>query len=100
MAYITPTSAASNNRVTPTTYAYYTATPTPYSNSNGTVSTNTTDYLALTRAAQSPAPGAVVTTTAGTVNTADNSPLGAYVLLAVLSFLAGSFAFIRRRKNS
>ena len=105
VAQITPTSAATpTSRVTPTsagssTYAYYTATPTPYSNSNGTVSTNTTDYLALTRAAQTPG-AAVVTTTAGTVNTADNSPLGAYVLLAVLSFLAGSFAIIRRRKNS
>lgn len=102
IAKITPTTAASRTATaTPTSsaYAYYTATPTPYNNSNGTVSTNnTTDYLALTRAAQTP--GATVVTTASTVNTADESPVGAYVLLAVLSLLGAAFAVIRRRKVS
>lgn len=98
VAKITPTSAAGRATATTTPVPYYTATPTPYNNSNGTVSTNnTTDYLALTRAAQTPVPSVV--STAGTVNTADNSPVGAYVLLAVLSLLVSGYALIRRRKG-
>ena len=96
-AYITPTGSAIAT-ATPTRAIYYTATPTTAGgNSGGTVNTNTTDYLALTRAAQTPAAqGATVA--AGSVSTGDASHVGAYTMMALLSLLAAAFAFVRRRK--
>jgi len=72
---------------------------------NGTTSTSTNrvggvDYLALTRAAQSPGAAlGAATSLAGNPRTADDSPVGTMVLLASLSMLAGGYVIVRKRKK-